>query len=106
MENLYEICPCPNVKCPNRGNCAKCISRHLNRGYLNYCSFHTVLPMLRKVCEADPASQTAKQLSELLDKTLDTYDKLMKHNGVTSEECNERLKKVAALCEDSSDHSL
>ena len=60
--DMKEICPCPNQDCPNHGDCEKCISRHLKKGYLNYCAFHTILPLLREAIDADPDSPAAQKL--------------------------------------------
>jgi hypothetical protein len=60
--DLKEICPCPNLNCPNRGYCDKCSSRHVCIGYLNYCAFQTLLPVIRQVIDDAPESATAKKL--------------------------------------------
>ena len=94
MAAISEICACPIVKCPNHGDCAKCVSRHLRRGYLNYCSMHTMLPIIRKVCEASPDSETARQLMEHFNSKLDAYQKHMDANGISKEDNAALLKKV------------
>ena len=52
--DVKEICPCVNLECPNHGNCEKCTSRHLNKGFLNFCGFHTILPLLQEAIDASP----------------------------------------------------
>ena len=75
--DVKEICPCVNLECPNHGDCEQCTSRHLSKGSLNYCGFHTILPSLREAIEASPESPTAKKLSDLIEKTSRVYDKLI-----------------------------
>ncbi len=92
--DIKEICPCPNVKCPNHGDCVKCNSRHVRLGYLNYCAFHTLMPALRQVIDETPETQTAKKLDALLSLQLQSYDKLMNENGLLQENQDKLLKKV------------
>jgi hypothetical protein len=75
--DIKEICPCPNLNCPNYGFCDKCFSRHLRAGYLNFCAFYTVLPALKEAIDADPESLTAKKLLSMTENLLNAYAKLM-----------------------------
>lgn len=93
--DMKEICPCHNLDCPNHGYCDKCISRHLNKGSLNYCGFHTFLPTLQEAIAASPESPAAKKLTLLIGNTLETYGKLMEKHGLTRERQEGLLKKVA-----------
>ena len=93
--DIREIFPCVNLDCPNHGNCEKCTSRHLRKGFLNYCAFHTVLPALQEAINASPESPTAKKLAALVENTLETYDKLIKKQSISREENAQLLKKVA-----------
>ena len=93
--DMKEICPCPNLHCPNHGYCDNCTSRHLRIGYLNYCSFQTLLPAMRQVIDADPESPTAKKLDGLLGAQLLAYEKLMEENELTKENQARLLKMVA-----------
>lgn len=92
---MKEICPCPNADCPNHGYCDKCISRHLRMGYLNFCSFHTVLPALKDAIALSPDSPTAKKLQGMIDMQQQAYTKLMEKHGITAEKQSELLKMVA-----------
>ena len=93
--NMKEICPCPKLSCPNHGDCEKCISRHVRLGFLNYCSFHTILPAIKQVIDDTPESATAKKLDALLGAQLQAYDKLMDEHGLSQDSQNMLLKKVA-----------
>ncbi|EFK08685.1 conserved domain protein [delta proteobacterium NaphS2] len=93
--DMKEICPCPNLSCPNHGYCEKCISRHLRAGFLNYCAFHTILPTLKQVIDSDPESPAAKKLDDLIQAQLQAYEKLMDKHGLSQESQNSLLKKVA-----------
>ncbi|MCP4217625.1 MAG: hypothetical protein GY765_23485 [bacterium] len=90
-----KSCPCPNLNCPNHGNCEDCTSRHLKKGALTYCSFHTILPSLQKVMAEDPGSPTAKKLGALLKSPLQAYQTLMEKHGL-SQEHQDNLLKMAA----------
>ena len=98
--DMKTICPCPNLNCPNHGDCEKCTSRHVRKGFLNYCAFHTWLPTLQAVVAKDPQSPAAKKLAGLLDAQLQAYDTLMAEHGLTQDGQAERLRKVAKF----SDH--
>ena len=93
--DMKEICPCPKLTCPNHGYCDKCTSRHLRLGFLNYCSFYTFLSFTKEVREAVPELPTAKKLDELIKAQLQAYDKLMDEHGLSQENQNRLLKKVA-----------
>ncbi len=93
--DMKEICPCPNLNCPNHGDCAKCNSRHTRLGYLNYCAFHTLLPTIQQVIDSAPESPTAKKLDGLIGLQLQAYEKLMNEHGLSKENQDSLLKKVA-----------
>jgi hypothetical protein len=93
--DIKEICPCPNLTCPNHGLCDQCTSRHLRLGYLNYCGFNTILPVLQNAIQASPDSETAKQLSVMIERLTRAYSALMEKHELTQEHQQERLKKVA-----------
>ena len=92
--DVKEICPCVNVECPNHGYCEKCTSRHLNKGFLNFCGFHTILPFLQEAIDASPDSPTAQKLLDLIQKTSGTYDKLMEKHGISEEDKGRLLEKM------------
>lgn len=93
--DMKEICPCPNLNCPNHGDCEKCISRHARKGFLNYCAFHTILPSLQKVMDEAPESATAKKLGALITPQLKAYETLMNEHGLTQENQERLFKKVS-----------
>lgn len=92
---MKDICPCVNRDCPNHGNCEKCTSRHLKRGYLNYCAFYTVLPELQEAIQLSPESATAQKLALTIKNRLAAYDKLMEKHGLSRERQERLLKEVA-----------
>jgi len=92
--DMKEICPCPNLNCPNHGYCDKCTSRHARLGYLNYCAFHTILPTIKQVINEDPNSAAAKKLEGLIGPQLQAYEKLMKENNLSHENQDVLFKKV------------
>ena len=98
--DMKDICPCPNLNCPNHGYCDKCTSRHMRKGILNYCSFHTLLPTIKQVIDDDPESPAAKKLEALIGARLQAYEKLMNKHGLSQENQNRLLKKVAEYCDD------
>jgi len=93
--NMKEICPCPNLSCPNHGDCEKCISRHVRLGFLNYCAFHTILPTIKQVIDSAPGSPTARRFHELIQAQLQAYDNLMDEHGLSQESQNRLLKMVS-----------
>jgi len=95
--DLKEICPCPNLGLgyPNHGYCDKCNSRHVRIGYLNYCSFQTLLPAMQQVIDDAPESPTSKKLDALIGAQLQAYEKLMEEHGLTKENQDRLLKMVA-----------
>lgn len=97
--DIKEICPCPKLSCPNHGYCDKCISRHVRKGFLNYCSFHTLLPTIKQVIDDAPESPTAKKLDALIRTQLQAYDKLMDEHGLSQDSQNKLLKMVAEYSE-------
>ena len=91
---MKEICPCPNLECPNQGDCASCTSRHLKKGSLNYCGLHAILPKLREAIDASPESPSAKKLAELIEGPTKAHEGLMKKHNLSKESRRERLKKM------------
>lgn len=96
-DDVRDNCPCPNLTCPNHGDCAKCTSSHIHKGYLSYCAFHTVLPALTEVLSEDPESPTARRLKGLLQPQLDAYDKLKARHGLSQEDLDRRFAEFAKL---------
>lgn len=93
--NMGESCPCPNLECPNHGYCDRCNSRHVRKGYLSYCAFHTILPSLRKAMDADPKSTAALTLGEILAPQLEAYEALKEKFGLAQEDLDARFVKVS-----------
>ncbi len=93
--DMKEICPCPNLDCPNRGFCDKCNSRHLRGSSLNCCAFYTILPTLQEAIDASPESPTAKKLATLIGDRLQDYEKLKEKHGISKESHELLLKKMA-----------
>ena len=93
--DMKEICPCPNLDCPNHGYCDNCTSRHLRKGSLNYCAFQTLLPTIKQAIDEDPESPTAKKLEALINTRLQGFEKLMNKHGLSQENQDRLLKKVA-----------
>ena len=93
--DIKEICPCPKLNCPNHGYCDKCTSRHVRKGFLNYCSFQTILPTIKQAIDHDPESPTAKKLANSIGAKLQSYEKLMNEFGLSQDNQNRLLKKVA-----------
>ena len=93
--DMKEICPCPNLECPNHGICENCTSRHLRKGSLNFCGLHTILPALQEAIEASPESPTAKKLASLLENTSKIHAGLREKHGISMERQEQRLKEVA-----------
>ena len=89
-----EMCPCVNAKCPNHGKCDQCISRHLKIGHLNFCSFHTILPVLEEAIAMSPDSATAEKLDSLIKNTKETYAKLSAKNCIQEKDTIDRINKV------------
>ena len=92
---MTDICPCVNLDCPNHGKCENCTSRHLRKGNLNYCAFYTVLPALQKAIKASPESPTSRELAAMIEKRLETYEKLTAKHGLNNQAQEQLLKKVA-----------
>lgn len=93
--DIKEICPCHNLDCPNHGVCENCTSRHLHKGSLNYCGFHTILPTLREAIDASPDSPTARKLTALIENTQAIYAKLLDKHGLSGDNQQRLLKKMA-----------
>ena len=96
---MKDICPCPNLNCPNHGCCDKCTSRHLRKGFLNYCGFHTILPTIRQAIDESPESSAAKKLDALIGAHLQAYEKLMDTHDLSQESQDRLLQKVAQYSE-------
>jgi len=94
---VKDICPCPNPECPNHGDCAKCTSSHLQKGYLSYCAFHTILPAMQQVMAESPDSEASRRLRALVEPQLAAYEQLKAQHGITQEELDRRLARVAKL---------
>lgn len=89
-----NICPCPNLECPNNGNCKNCTSRHLKIGTLNYCGFYSILPILEESIEASPNSLSAQKIKNLVERQSLAYVKLMDKHCISEEKQNElRIEK-------------
>jgi len=91
MKNT-TVCPCPNINCPNHGNCINSTSRHLRINSLNYCAFYSILPELEKAEEASPDSASAKIIQNRIERQSSAYFKWMKKHGI-SEESAELLRE-------------
>lgn len=90
-----HICPCPNLDCPNHGNCEDCNSRHLKIGTLNCCSFYAVLNKLKDACNSSPESETAKQIDTMIQRHITAYSKLMEKHNISEEEQKKWRKEKA-----------
>ena len=75
MTKSQNTCPCPNLDCPNHGNCKNCTSRHLRIGKLNYCGFYSILPELEKAINSDPDSPTAQIIQNRIERQTKAYSK-------------------------------
>jgi hypothetical protein len=64
----------------------------VRQGYLSYCAFHTILPVLREVIDEDPQSKAGRILEEMLTPQLDAYEALKKQFGLSQEDLNGQLK--------------
>lgn len=93
--NMKDICPCPNLDCPNQGDCESCNSRHVRLGYLNYCQFQTMVPALKKTIDAHPDSPASKELLSLIEIQSQAYEKLMETHGLNHENQQRLLKSVS-----------
>ena len=93
--SIGEQCPCVNITCPNHGDCAKCTSRHVRLGTLNYCSFYTVLPVLQEAIAFDPESPAASTLRGIVDRRLEGNAELEKRHGLSAEKQADMRRKVA-----------
>lgn len=91
---MKEICPCPNLKCPNHGNCQNCTSRHTRLGNLNYCAFQTILPKIEQVIANSDDSKTKQELEALISPQLQAYEKLMLKHGLSLESQARLFKRV------------
>ena len=93
--SIGEQCPCVNITCPNHGDCAKCTSRHVRLGNLNYCAFYTVLPVLQEAIAFDPEAPAAHTLRAIVDRRLEGNAELEKKHGLSEEKQAEMRRKVA-----------
>ena len=98
MNENYEnknLCPSPNLKCPNHGNCENCTSRHLRIGSLNYCAFYSILTELIESIKASPDSESAKVIRHRVKRQTNAYLSHMKNNGISEENLtNLRIQKA------------
>lgn len=92
---IIEIRPCPNLEFTNHGYCDKCNSRHVRKGYLSYCAFHTILPMLQQAIAESPESETAVMLNKKITSQLKAYDTLRKKYDISKGHQDELLDKVS-----------
>ena len=92
---MKELCPCPNLECPNHGNCQNCTSRHARLGSLNYCAFQTILPKIEQWIAECSDVETTQKMEGLIKPPLQIYDKLMGKHGLSKENQAELLKKVS-----------
>jgi len=80
-----NICPCPNLECPNHGDCKKCISRHLRIQSLNYCAFYSILSELEGAVKASPHSNAAQIIKKRIERQKKAYQKCMNKHGLSKE---------------------
>jgi hypothetical protein len=45
---INQNCECPNIKCPNHGNCKDCRKYH-HKGLHTYCTAGKIEKFLRKI---------------------------------------------------------
>lgn len=88
---INNLCPCPNLDCPNHGNCEDCASRHLRIGTLNYCAFYAILPELEEAVNASPDSPSAQIIKNRIERQTNAYLKCMEKHGL-SEEDQDKLR--------------
>ena len=81
----YNICPCPNLECPNHGDCRNCTSRHLRIGTLNYCGFYSILNELEEAVNAEPGSLSAQIIRKRIERQTNAYLKNMKKHCLSEE---------------------
>jgi len=87
-----NVCACPNLDCPNHGNCKDCTSRHLKKNTLNYCGFYSIYPFLEEVIEASPDSEASQKVQRLVHNQSQAYVKLMEKNCLTEE--NQKILRI------------
>ncbi len=80
-----NVCPCPNLECPNHNNCSNCNSRHLRKGTLNYCGFYAILPFLNEVSKLPEESEASKKVKHLIDNQSNAYCKLMDEHCISED---------------------
>jgi len=83
--NDENICPCPNLECPNHGDCSKCTSRHLRIRSLNYCAFFAIEQELEGAVNASPHSPAAQIIKKRLERQTKAYQKCMKKHCLSEE---------------------
>ena len=83
--NAEKICPCPNLECPNHGDCRNCTSRHLRIRSLNYCAFYAIAHELEEAVYASPQSQSAQMILRRIERQTNAYLKCMKKHGLSEE---------------------
>ncbi len=89
--NEEQICPCPNLECPNHGDCRNCTSRHLRIHSLNYCAFYSIMHELEGAVNASPDSPGAIIINQRIQRQTNAYLKYMNKHGL-SEEYLRRLR--------------
>lgn len=94
MTNNKNICPCPNLDCPNHGDCEKCTSRHLRLKTLNYCAFYSILGELEAAVNASPDTEAARIIKNRIDRQTKVYIKCKSKYEITENQLNElRIRK-------------
>ena len=89
-----NVCPCPNLGCPNHGNCMNCTSRHLRIGSLNYCAFYSILPELEKAVEVSEESPSAKVIRNRIERQTKAYFEKMKRFNISEDKLDHlRIEK-------------
>lgn len=71
-----KTCACPNLDCPNHGNCKNCTSRHLKIKTLNYCGFYSIKHFFEDL-------KDEKKINDLIAKHINAYDKLIEKNRLS-----------------------
>lgn len=83
--NKANVCACPNLNCPNHGNCKDCTSRHLKIKTLNYCGFYSIHAFFKEIIETLPNSEASLKIKQLVENQTQAYTKLIKKNSLTEE---------------------
>jgi|GEM_PF-1286013 len=85
-----KVCPCPNLECPNHGNCRDCSSRHLRMGTLSCCAFYSILPELEAAVAASPDSPSAELIRNRIESQTAAYRRLLEKHCISQETFAER----------------